>query len=175
MWETQVRSLGWEDLLEKEMATNSSVLAWRIPGSGEPGGLPSMELHRVGHDLKRLSSSRIAAPALPQGRRQKEVPGSLSPLRVTDHTLASDWGDSLPSRVLFWRVRLHLPALRLLEMCFCLLLPIPSPQPLSHYCSVAKSCPTLCYPMAYSIPGFPVLQYLPEFAQIHVHWIGDAV
>ena len=36
--------------LEKEMATHSSVLAWRIPGMGEPGGLPSMELHRVGHD-----------------------------------------------------------------------------------------------------------------------------
>ena len=36
--------------LEKEMATYSSVLAWRIPGTGEPGGLLSMELHRVGHD-----------------------------------------------------------------------------------------------------------------------------
>ena len=36
--------------LEKEMATHSSVLAWRIPGTGEPGGLPSMRLHRVGHD-----------------------------------------------------------------------------------------------------------------------------
>ena len=36
--------------LEKEMATYSSVLAWRIPGTGEPGGLPSMGLHRVGHD-----------------------------------------------------------------------------------------------------------------------------
>ena len=36
--------------LEKEMATHSSVLAWRIPGVAEPGGLPSMGLHRVGHD-----------------------------------------------------------------------------------------------------------------------------
>ena len=36
--------------LEKEMATHPSVLAWRIPGTGEPGGLPSMESHRVGHD-----------------------------------------------------------------------------------------------------------------------------
>ena len=36
--------------LEKEMATHSSVLAWRIPGTGELGGLPSMESHRVGHD-----------------------------------------------------------------------------------------------------------------------------
>ena len=50
MQETWVRSLGWEDPLEKEMATHSSVLAWRIPGTGEPGGLLSMGSHRVGHD-----------------------------------------------------------------------------------------------------------------------------
>ena len=50
MQETWVQSLGWEDLLEKEIATHSSILAWRIPGTGEPGGLPSMGSHRVGHD-----------------------------------------------------------------------------------------------------------------------------
>ena len=43
--------------LEKEMATHSSVLAWRIPGMGEPGGLPSMGSHRVGHDWSDLASS----------------------------------------------------------------------------------------------------------------------
>ena len=48
--ETWVQSLGWEGPLEKEMATHSSVLAWRIPGTGEPRGLPSMGSHRVGHD-----------------------------------------------------------------------------------------------------------------------------
>ena len=48
MQETWVGSLGEEDPLEKEMATHSSVLAWRIPGTGEPGGLPSMGSHRVG-------------------------------------------------------------------------------------------------------------------------------
>ena len=41
---------GKEDLLEKEMATHLSVLAWRIQGTGEPGGQPSMGMHRVGHD-----------------------------------------------------------------------------------------------------------------------------
>ena len=41
--------------LEKEMATHSSVLAWRIPGTGEPGGLPSVGLHRVGHDWSDLA------------------------------------------------------------------------------------------------------------------------
>ena len=42
-------------------------------------------------------------------------------------------------------------------------------------CSIAKLCPTPCNPMDYKTPGFPVLHYLPEFAQTHVHWIGDAV
>ena len=50
MRETWVRSLGQEDPLEKGMATHSSVLAWRIPGMAEPGGLLSMGSHRVGHD-----------------------------------------------------------------------------------------------------------------------------
>ena len=49
VWETWGQSLGQEDPLEKEMATHSSVLAWRIPGTGEPGGLLSMGLYRVGH------------------------------------------------------------------------------------------------------------------------------
>ena len=49
MWETQVRFLGWEDPLEKEMATHSSTLAWKIPWM-EPGRLQSMGSQRVGHD-----------------------------------------------------------------------------------------------------------------------------
>jgi len=50
MWETWVRSLGWEDPLEKEMATHSSTLAWRISWREEPGRLQSMGSKRVGHD-----------------------------------------------------------------------------------------------------------------------------
>ena len=50
MQETRVRSLVWEDLLEKEMATHSSTLAWKIPWTEEPGGLQSVGLQRVGHD-----------------------------------------------------------------------------------------------------------------------------
>ena len=45
--------------LEKEMATHSSVLAWRIPGTGEPGGLPSMGSHRVGHDWSVLALAKL--------------------------------------------------------------------------------------------------------------------
>ena len=50
MRETWVRSLGWEDPLEEGMATHSSILAWRIPWTEEPGALQSMGLQRVGHD-----------------------------------------------------------------------------------------------------------------------------
>ena len=50
MWETRVQSLGQEDPLEKEMVTHSSILAWRIPWTEEPGGLQSVGLQRVGHD-----------------------------------------------------------------------------------------------------------------------------
>ena len=50
MRETWVQSLGWEDPLEKEMATHSSTLAWKIPWMKEPGGLQSTGSHRVRHD-----------------------------------------------------------------------------------------------------------------------------
>ena len=50
MQETWAPFLGQKDPLEDEMATHSNVLAWRSPGTGEPGGLPSMGLHRVRHD-----------------------------------------------------------------------------------------------------------------------------
>ena len=50
MQETQVQSLGWEDPLEKKMAPHSSILAWKIPWTEEPGRLQSMGLQRVGHD-----------------------------------------------------------------------------------------------------------------------------
>ena len=51
MQETRVRSLGQEDPLEEGMATHSSILAWKIPWTEEPGGLQSMGLQRVGHAL----------------------------------------------------------------------------------------------------------------------------
>ena len=58
MQETQVRSLGWEDPLEKEMATHSSFLAWKIPWTEVPGGLQSMGLQRVRHDLAPKSNNK---------------------------------------------------------------------------------------------------------------------
>ena len=61
--------------LEKEMATHSSVLPWRIPGTGEPGGLPSMGSHRVGHDWSDLAA---AAERQNNNKRQNSELGSAS-------------------------------------------------------------------------------------------------
>ena len=65
MQETQVRSLGRKDLLEEGMATYSSILAWRIPRTEEPGGLQSLGLQRVGNDtvintFKKLIASHMS-------------------------------------------------------------------------------------------------------------------
>ena len=60
VWEARVQSLGWEDSLEKGMGTHSSILAWRIPRTEEPGGLPSMRLQRVGQDWSNLSHNTHA-------------------------------------------------------------------------------------------------------------------
>ena len=55
----RVRSLGQEDPLEEGMATHCSVLAWRIPWTEEPGGLQSIESHRVGQDRKDLACTNV--------------------------------------------------------------------------------------------------------------------
>ena len=57
--------------LEKEMATHSSVLAWRIPAMGEPGGLPTMGSHRVGHNRSDLAAAAEAL-AVRSGNKKKE-------------------------------------------------------------------------------------------------------
>ena len=62
--------------LEKEMATHSSVLAWRIPGMGESGGLPSMGSHRVGHDCR---DSAAAAPEIKKVHLRICSPSAVGP------------------------------------------------------------------------------------------------
>ena len=59
MRETWVRFLGWEDPLEEDMATHSSILAWRIPWTEEPGGLQPMGFQRAGHDLATEHTHRV--------------------------------------------------------------------------------------------------------------------
>ena len=63
-----------EDPLGNEMATHSSVLAWRIPGTGEPGGLQSMASHRVGHYWSELAAAAAATMKIPWGRKWQPPP-----------------------------------------------------------------------------------------------------
>ena len=68
--ETRVRSLGWEDSLEKEMATHSSILVWKVPWTEETGRLQSMELQRVGCNWAR--DERIKKKKFPETSRRRE-------------------------------------------------------------------------------------------------------
>ena len=75
--------------LEKEMTTHSSVLAWRIPGTGEPGGLPSMGLHRIGHDWSTLAAAAAAAAnaGLEEAQAGIKIAGrNINNLRCADDT-----------------------------------------------------------------------------------------
>ena len=78
--------------LEKEMATHSSVLAWRIPGTVEPGGLPSMGSHRVGHDWSDLAAADLIFPFIINvGNKCPEVlvvPVALLSIQITDILLS---------------------------------------------------------------------------------------
>ena len=65
--------------LEKEMATHCSVLAWRIPGTGEPGGLPSMGSHRVGHDWSDSAAAAAALAKDKQGRKNLQCVSRADP------------------------------------------------------------------------------------------------
>ena len=72
--------------LEKEMATHSSVLAWRIPGMGKPGGLPSMGSHKVGHDWHDLAAAAAAIQAN-SGLRNEDLCDSMEPLSAKEPLL----------------------------------------------------------------------------------------
>ena len=79
-------------VLEKEMATHSSVLAWRIPGTGEPGGLPSMGSHRVGHNWSKLAAAAAAAACARYSARCRRYRSKTS--RQTNHyTNKVMWGE----------------------------------------------------------------------------------
>ena len=88
MQETQIRSLGGEDPLEKEMATRSSILAWKIPWTEEPGGLQSMGSQRVDtaerlhFHFRRAYTSCVSSPSLPpthpSSSEHTRVPGTAT-------------------------------------------------------------------------------------------------
>ena len=75
--------------LEKEMATHSSVLAWRIPGTGEPGGLPSMGLHRVGHDWSDLAAAASSKVTLIRSHNHQQAGNTGEGEEELDNNLLS--------------------------------------------------------------------------------------
>ena len=95
-------------LLEKEMATHSSVLAWRIPGTGEPGGLPSMGLHRVGHDWSDLAAAVLSYEGFPGGASGKEPACQCRRQEMWVQSLSGDYpleeGMATHSSILAWRI-----------------------------------------------------------------------
>ena len=128
------------------MATHFSTLAWKFPWTEEPCRLQSMGLQRVGHDW-----------ATSLWRWQKK--NALWWLVGGYVVVISQRISSIESQsVAEFLVKL---CLRLLSLFCCC-------------CSLTHLCPTLCDPINCSTPGFPVLHYLPEFAQTHVHWVDDA-
>ena len=105
VWETQVRSLDQEDPLEKELATHSSPLAWKIPWMEEGGRLQSMELQRVGHDW--ATSLSLTVFEFVSGLNDPSLPWTphypLSHLRER-----GQWGADLFSASLAASLRVHL-------------------------------------------------------------------
>ena len=100
--ETQVRFLGWEDPLEKEIATHSSVLAWDIPWTEEPGGLQSTGLQRAGHDLVTKEQQQVGFPGGSDGQESAcsaGDPGSIPGLGISPGE-----GESYHFSILAWRI-----------------------------------------------------------------------
>ena len=148
------------------MATHSSVLAWRIPGTREPGELPSMGSHRVGHDWSDLAAAAAAGDI--------EGKGKLAHSSSWGCKVRHDWEtEQQQQRAGSWNSSDRFRT-EMLPWVFPLMI-LNSSLCLHVCCSVVKSCPTLCDPMDYSMPGSSVLRYPPEFAQIHVHWVSDAL
>ena len=141
------------------MATHSSVLAWRIPGTGEPSGLPSLRSHRVGHDW-----SYLAAAAATEKKHKVQEPLWINNVFLINNffkynrqDLKSSW---CLAKYIFEGYRKCIKDTRFIDtLKFHDPLESQGPQVKNYssiiktfcccccYCSVAKSCPTLCNPM----------------------------
>ena len=176
--------------LEKEMATHSSVLAWRIPGTGEPGGLPSMGSYRIGHnwsdlaaaaarDLHGLTSSFCCCSLVCGSSYYPPV--VISSMFCLSHThkyhVASLW--ALLPLLKFWKVVRSV-------LRFCLLQERES-HPLTTFWNLRFKKSILWFssvqlfsrvqlwdPINCSMPGFPVHHQFTQLAQTHVHEEGNA-
>ena len=134
------------------MATHSSVLAWRIPGTGEPGGLPSMGSHRVGHDWSDLAAAAAAKSCLtPCDPVDCSTPGSCTSLAP------AVWSNSFPlSRWCYLTISSSAT-----PFSFCLQSSLASGW--KWKVKVAQSCPTLCDPMDYTVHGILQARILEPF------------
>ena len=172
------------------MAPHSSTLAWKIPWMEEPGRLQSMGLLRVRHDWatslsfftfmhwrRKWEPTPVFLPGESQGRGAwwaavYGVAQSQTQLKwLSSSRQQFAWPSLCP---------LLIPTMKHVEDVIYFEWDIGKRQELGHpfsfcCCSVSKFCPAFCDPTDCSMPGFPVLHYLPEFAQIHVHWLGDAL
>ena len=97
MQETWVQSLGWEDLLKEGMATHSSVFAWRIPWTEEPGGLQSMGSQRLGHDWVTKHSTVLIKES--SGVKRLEQQGCQDAYICR----SPRWSSQLPFLVIWWK------------------------------------------------------------------------
>ena len=139
------------------------TLAWKIPCMEEPGGLQSMGSLRVGHNWSHLAaeaSSQVMLRLLLRNHTLRAID-----VAYPDLTNTCPWIQLTSHKPQRWK---------LILTCICDLA-LSLPHPSVQFSSVAQSCPTLCSPMDCSMPGFPVLHYLLEFAQTHVHWGGDTI
>ena len=155
---------GKEDPLEKEVATHISILAWEIPCIEEPDGLQSKGSKRVRHDgatkQLHLFFTKWQREAWVLGTAHVRAQGLLTLMwPICAYVLIRSgklWIWEV-IRIMSYRTSTFMG--RVCHSCF----------------SVTKSYPTLCNPMNWSTPGFPVLHYLLWFAQTHVHWVSDAI
>ena len=117
VWETGVQSLAWEDPLEKEMATHSSILDWEISQMEEPGRLQSMGLQRVGHDwatslssftsFRKKTSKLIFSDLIVSGESTSQVALGVKspPVNAGDMRLRfSPWVGKIWKSILVWRI-----------------------------------------------------------------------
>ena len=156
MQETRVRSLGWEDPLEKEMVTHSSILAWRIPRMEEPGRLQSTGSQRVGHDWA-TSLSFLSFHAYIQNLEKWYwriyLQGNSGETHIENRLVDMGRGEervrcveSVTWKLMFYSIQF------------------------SH--SVVSNSLQPHWPQ-HTRPPCP--SQTPEFTQTHVHWVGDVI
>ena len=214
MQETQSPSLGWEDPLEKQMATHSSTLAWVIPWTEKPGGLQSMGSQKSRTWLRKKTTPpanvwyaglkcewKNEEEKIPIKETSKEKCGSLSnemDMIIDKARKNKRWfgfeagskriGNSVGTDLVpgihrqpgsslraFLVLEEHRGQGWLQSRSFSGLCIVTKLIRWVQFRSVAQLCLTLCEPMNHSTPAFPFLHCLLELAQIHVHWVGDAI